>query len=53
MEAQGMSPAAVQDLYFAEGQGHLTPAGHEFVAEAIYECFYAQTLTAADGCDRH
>ena len=51
MEAQGMSPADVQTLYFNEGHGHYTQLGHEFVAEAIYNCFYAQTLTQDDGCD--
>ena len=51
MEAQGLSPADVQTLYFDQGRGHYTPAGHEFVAEAIYQCFYAQTLTPEYGCD--
>ncbi len=51
MEAQSMSPADVQELYYDEGLGHFTPAGHEFVAEAVYQCFYAQTLAAEDGCD--
>jgi hypothetical protein len=51
MKAQDMSPADVQELYFDEGRGHYTPEGHEFVAEAIYQCFYAQTLTPEYGCD--
>lgn len=50
MAAQGLSPADVQALYFADGLGHLTQAGHEFVAEAIYRCFYAETVTAEVGC---
>ena len=53
MEAQGLSPADVQELYFDDGLGHFTPVGHEFVAEAIYQCFYAKTLSVEDGCDLH
>lgn len=51
MQAQGLTPAEVQSLYFEEGLGHLTPEGHEFVAEALYECFYAQSLGPEQGCD--
>jgi hypothetical protein len=51
MQALGLSPADVQTYYFDEGRGHYTPEGHQFVAEAIYQCFYAQTLTAEEGCD--
>jgi|GEM_PF-1359771 len=28
-------------LYFNNGQGHFTPTGHSYFAEAIYACFYA------------
>lgn len=51
MEAQGLSPEDVQALYFGGGLGHLTPEGHEFVAEAVHECFYAQSLGPEQGCD--
>lgn len=50
MAAQGLAPSDVQALYFKDGLGHLTPAGHAFVAEAIYECFYAQTVPVEAGC---
>ncbi len=50
MQAQGLSPSDVQALYFNDGLGHLTAAGHEFVAEAIYQCFYAQTVLPEAGC---
>jgi hypothetical protein len=52
MAAQGMTPAEVRALYFKDGRGHFTPAGHAFAAQAVYDCFFAQTLTADDGCDR-
>ena len=51
MAAQGMSPAEVQALYFENGRGHLTAEGHAFVAEAVYQCFFAQTLPPESGCD--
>lgn len=51
MEAQGMTPADVQDLYYGEGLGHFTPAGHAFAAEAIYQCFGEKTVSSNDGCD--
>ena len=51
MAASGLTPEDVQKLYFENGRGHFTPAGHEFAAEAVYQCFFAQTLTPAEGCD--
>jgi hypothetical protein len=38
--AEEASPRHVASLFFNEGQGHLTPAGHAFVAEAIQRCFF-------------
>ena len=51
MQAQGLTPADLQKLYFEDGLGHFTPAGHEFVADALYQCFYAKTLMPEQGCD--
>jgi hypothetical protein len=50
MASRGLSPADVQALYFNDGLGHLTSEGHAFTAEAVYSCFYAQTLTPEEGC---
>jgi hypothetical protein len=52
MASQGMTPDQVRALYFDSGQSYFTPEGHLFAAEAVYECFFAETLTAEDGCDR-
>lgn len=52
MAASGMSPQEVQALYFEDGRGHFTPAGHAFAADAVHQCFFAQTLTPEQGCDR-
>jgi hypothetical protein len=30
----------IQSLYFSDGLGHFTTAGHEYFARAIYNCFY-------------
>jgi hypothetical protein len=51
MAASEMTPAAVQELYYDNGLGHFTPEGHEFAAEAVYKCFFAQVLTPEQGCD--
>jgi uncharacterized membrane protein len=52
MEAKGMTPEEVRTLYFKDGRGNFTPAGHALAAQAVYDCFFAQTLTAEEGCDR-
>ncbi len=41
MQAQGLSVGEIRDMFFEEGTGHLTPAGHAFFASAIFDCFYA------------
>ena len=51
MAAKGLTPAEVQAFYYDQGLGNFTPAGHAFAAEAVYQCFFAKTLTAAEGCD--
>ncbi len=51
MQATDTTPADVQSLYFNNGRGHFTPTGHEFTATAVYECFFANALSAAEGCD--
>lgn len=43
---------AIQSLYFDAGRGHLTPEGHRYFAQAIYDCFYNANLdTAQAGCN--
>ncbi len=39
----------IRTIFFSDGTGHLTPAGHQFLAEAIYECFYADQKASLDG----
>ncbi|MEM7119607.1 MAG: hypothetical protein AAF614_44765, partial [Chloroflexota bacterium] len=50
MQAKGLTPAGVQSLFLSDGLGHYSAAGHQLAAEAIYQCFYAQTLSQEDGC---
>lgn len=52
MASLGLTPEDVQKFYFKDGRGRFTPAGHAFAAEAVYQCFFTQTLTAEAGCDR-
>ncbi len=51
MAAMNMKPEDVQKLYYKNGLGHFTPEGHEFAAEAVHQCFFAQTLPPEAGCD--
>lgn len=43
MQASGLSVEEIQALFFENGSGHFTVAGHEFVANALNACFYATT----------
>jgi hypothetical protein len=45
MYDSSLSSAEIKAFYFLDGTGHLTPAGHQFLAEAIYSCFYAHQDT--------
>jgi hypothetical protein len=52
LAASDTSPEQVQALYFNNGRGHFTPAGHQWAATAVYACFFAQTATPDAGCDQ-
>ena len=47
----GMTPEEVKALYFDDGRGRFTPAGHALAAEATFKCFFEQSLPAEAGCD--
>jgi hypothetical protein len=40
MREKKMSAREIQKLFFEEGTGHFTPAGHEFMARAVYDQFF-------------
>jgi hypothetical protein len=40
MRATGTSVEAIHGLYFNEGRGRFTPAGHDYFAQAVFDCFY-------------
>ncbi len=42
MHESGITVEGIQRLYFNGGSGHLTPAGHRYVAGAVYTAFYVQ-----------
>lgn len=50
MQASGMTPDEIQSLFFLDGVGYLTPAGHMLFAQAINDCFY--NTTAVIGTDQ-
>ncbi len=41
MQSSGLPVEQVQELYFDGGSGALTPQGHAYFADAIYDCFYS------------
>ncbi len=51
LASQEAAPDQVQDFYFNDGQGHYTAEGHAFAAEAVYNCFFSQSLSEGEGCD--
>ena len=42
MQAADTSADDIHRLYFDDGQGHFTAAGHQYVADAMARCFYAE-----------
>lgn len=42
MQASGLTNKQIHELYFNNGQGHFTPAGHRYFADSIFDCFYSQ-----------
>lgn len=51
MQQAGLSNQQIQELYFNNGQGHFTPAGHRYFGDSIFDCFYSAEPPAA--CDSH
>lgn len=41
MHESGITVEGIRNLYFTGGSGHFTPAGHRYVAGAVYTTFYA------------
>lgn len=51
MQEMGLTTADIQALYLENGRGHFSAAGHEFFAQATYDCFYGQAVDTDGGCD--
>jgi hypothetical protein len=43
MKENGLTVEDIKRLYYSDGQGHLTPEGHKFFADAVYQCFYSSS----------
>ena len=43
MQMTGASVDEIAGLYFDDGQGHFTKAGHQYIAEAVERCFYSES----------
>ncbi|MEL6403890.1 MAG: hypothetical protein AAFR81_05975 [Chloroflexota bacterium] len=46
----GMDVSDIQALFFENGSGAFTPAGHAYFAEAVFGCFYAEITSEATAC---
>ena len=40
IQQKKMDVEEIRSLYFSNGSGHLTPKGHQFCADAVYDAFY-------------
>lgn len=47
MHSQNLSVADIRNLYFADDYGYFTPAGHDYFAQAVYNCFYTDAADAS------
>ncbi|MGZ9234523.1 MAG: hypothetical protein ACXW4E_03285 [Anaerolineales bacterium] len=47
MYEDGLSVEEVQALYLLKGPGGFTSQGHQYFAEAIYQCFYSESANAS------
>lgn len=47
MHSEQLTAKQIQALFFRQGTGHLTEAGHGYMAQLIYDCFYGGS---ADRC---
>ena len=50
MSNAGLDTAEINELYFDIADGGLTSAGHSLFAEAVFQCFFANTLDSNSGC---
>ena len=41
MQGKSTPVEQIKSLYFNEGRGHFTVAGHAYFAQAVHDCFYA------------
>jgi hypothetical protein len=46
MQADGLAVEEIRALFYKDGAGRFTPAGHEYFAETVYACFYG----GGEGC---
>lgn len=47
----GLTASEIQALFYDHGHGQFTPSGHDLAAEAVYNCFFGQTVGEGAGCD--
>ncbi len=50
LQETGTTVEDIQSLFFLDGLGHFTPAGHTYMADSIYACFFAQEASSLEAC---
>lgn len=50
MQEQNLSTVDIRQLYFDDAYSYFTPAGHDYFAKAVYDCFYNEM--AGESCFR-
>lgn len=47
MQQSDLTVEQIKELYFNNGRGHFTPAGHRYFAASIFDCLYSKNRSAA------
>ena len=53
MRQTDLTTSDIEALYYSPEAGGLTQAGHAFVAQAVFDCFFQSELDSQLGCDRY
>lgn len=51
MQSEDVDTQTIQSFFFDDGVGYLTEAGHGYLADAIFTCFYTEITESNSGCE--
>lgn len=50
MQSNDLDTQTIQSFFFEDGTGYLTETGHDYLANAIFTCFYDEASDRLSGC---